>query len=337
METTELTFVVADEETADMLIDIRPESLPPSHVPASMQPALLYLAGLLETSRETMRSDLNTAARWLSAGTCDAETLPWWLLRRPHTNALRAWLLSTYTPATANRILSAVRGALRAAWDVGLISHEEMARACAVKNIKGWSREPAGRAISDGEISALLAACRADPTPAGPRDAAIIGLGVYATLRREEIARLPFDAYDPTDATMRVMGKGRKVRRVHLTAGLAAALDEWVSLRGSAPGRLFLAIRKGGVILSTGISGASIYGVLEKRAKEAGVRGVRPHDMRRTAITNLLDAGVDVLTVADQAGHEDANMTRRYDRRGERAKRDAAARLHMAWKWEGRR
>ena len=95
MDTTtaaELTFVVAaaTEEPDDMLIDIRPDALPLATVPPSMRPALVYLAGLLATSRATMRSDLDNAARWLSAGACDAETLPWWMLRRPHTNALRA-------------------------------------------------------------------------------------------------------------------------------------------------------------------------------------------------------------------------------------------------------
>lgn len=327
----ELTFVVAEEAAEDMLIDIRPDALPPASVPANLRPALAYLGGLLATSRVTMRSDLDNAARWLSAGSCDAETMPWWMLRRPHTNALRAWLLTTYQPATCNRILSAVRGALRTAWELELMSHEEMARACAVKSVKGGNRDPAGRAITDGEVAALLRVCRADPTPAGDRDAAIIGLGVYGTLRREEIAALPFDAFDADAGAMRVMGKGRKVRTVYLTAGLRTAIDDWRRLRGDQPGPLFLAIRQGGTILHSGMSGAAVYGVLGKRAKEAGVKNITPHDLRRTCITNMIDAGVDSITIADQSGHENVNMVARYDRGKDRRKRDAAGRLHMAW------
>lgn len=332
MDTTanELTFLIAEDDDTDMLIDIRPDALPPASVPANLRPALVYLAGLLDNSRRTMRSDLDIAARWLSAGVCDAETMPWWMLRRPHTNALRAWLTAHYAPATTNRILAAVRGALRTSWELELMSNEDMARACAVKNVKGGRTEPAGRAISDGEITALLRVCRTDPSPAGPRDAAILGLGLFAGLRREEIAGLALDDYDAGSASMRVMGKGRKLRTVPLTAGLTAALDEWVQLRGAEPGPLFLAVNKGGRIRPGRISGAAVYGVLAKRADQAGVRAARPHDLRRTAITNLLDV-TDLATTADIAGHSDANMTRRYDRRGERSRRAAVGRLHMAW------
>ena len=61
-----------------------------------------------------------------------------------------------------------------------------------------------------------------------------------------------------------------------------------------------------------------------QRGEEAGLREFSPHDLRRTYISVLLDRGVDLATAADLAGHASPNTTKRYDRRGERARHAAA-------------
>ena len=71
----------------------------------------------------------------------------------------------------------------------------------------------------------------------------------------------------------------------------------------------------------------AIYYLLKNRQQEAGLDAFTPHDLRRTAITDLLSAQVDVLTVSAIAGHASVDTTRRYDRRSEDSKKAAALKL----------
>ena len=145
--------------------------VPSSPAPPSRNPAAVYLASLGAGSRRMMRRALDLVAEVASGGRADAETLPWHGLRYQHTAAIRAALADRFAPATTNKALAALRGVLREAWRLGLLSAEEHARAADLKGVKGV-RLPAGRGLSAGEIRALFLACAADPVPEGARDAA---------------------------------------------------------------------------------------------------------------------------------------------------------------------
>lgn len=332
----ELAFRVNDVVFAwdeDMHLDILPEAaLLPVARRADEQPALTYLAGLGRSSQRTQWGALCVIAAVLTNGQCTPITLPWGDLRRQHVNAVRAWLVEHREPATGNRILAALRGALREAWRLDQMSTEAYMKAIDVKTIRGEATPTAaGRALSHGEKQAILAVCANDTSAAGPRNAAIFGLAVFGGLRRAEIAGLALADYDSDQQLLIVRGKGNKRRTVYAAPGVDDALADWLYLRGDGVGPLFLQINRGGRIMAAGLSDDAIYGIMRRLAERAGVKAFSPHDLRRTFAGDLLDAGADIATVQRLMGHASVETTGRYDRRGERAKRSATDRLHMSY------
>lgn len=304
--------------------------------PASRHPVAVYLGSLSTSSRRTQREALDAVAYIATNGAADAMSCPWSTMRYQHTQAIRSALedlvaTKRYSPATANRMLSALRRVLKECWRLGEMTNEDAARAADLKAIKG-DRLPAGRAITPGELRAMLEACGRAPGAIGRRDAALVAVAYSTGCRRDELARLALGDYNPTDASLRALGKGNKERLVYLEAGATAALADWLVLRGDAPGALFCAITKGGRVTLRGLTAQAVYSILLERAQQAGVSDLSPHDFRRTFISDLLDAGEDLATVQRLAGHSSPVTTARYDRRGEEAKKRAVARLSVPYR-----
>jgi integrase/recombinase XerD len=102
-------------------------------------------------------------------------------------------------------------------------------------------------------------------------------------------------------------------------------------VRGTSAGPLLCPVNKGGTVTIRRLSDQAVLGALQKRAKQAMVKRFSPHDLRRTFISDLLDAGADIATVQRMAGHASPETTSRYDRRGEATKQRAASLLHLAY------
>jgi len=317
-------------------------------------PALLYIESLESaTSKRTMTLALNSMAAllmetdWESYKRANPDTakallttFPWERVRYGDVMRLKGQMAETLSAKTGkplsyktiNKRLSALRRTMHEAWRLHLIDGETNARIQDVSNLEGETL-PAGRDLSPGEIDAIISACANDQTAAGVRDCAIVGV-MRCGLRRNAIVRLELADVDLEHMRLTVRnGKRNKTRPVPIIPGADAAIADWLTIRGDAPGPLFYAIRKGGHVQDgDGLSGQALYAMLTKRLDQAGVDDATPHDFRRTLAGDLLDAGVDISTVAAIMGHASVITTQRYDRRPERVKSDAMGRLHFPYR-----
>ena len=312
------------------------DGLPTHSANFADSPAVAYLAGLAPSGRRAMASRLRVVAAMLGGNghhgdhltaAQNIEAVPWHQLRYAHLEALRVALVERYpSPATVNTTLSAVRGVLRQAFLLGLLPAEEWARLQMVKPATG-ERLPAGRALSGGEIGALMAAC--PDTPLGHRDAALLALLFTCGLRRAEAVGLELEHYQAGE--LRVMGKGRRERMLYVTNGARDALEDWLRIRGAEPGPLLCRVRGMRVHIAR-LTTQAVYARVGKLARVAGVKACTPHDLRRSFVSELLDKGADISTVSRLAGHRKIETTSRYDRRGEDAKRKAVDLLHLPYR-----
>jgi site-specific recombinase XerD len=323
-----LDAIVFDDQAEELELAATPFVAPvPSAapLPADRNPALVYLASYGKaTTRRTMTFALIRIAALL--GTREFATVPWHLLRFQHTSALRA-RMEEWPPATANLCIIALRGVIKTAWKLGLMTGDDYQRAHDIGSMKG-SRVVRGRHLSPSEIKALFDACDLG-TAKGARDAALLAILRGAGPRRFEACGASLAAYNRMSGEIRVVGKGNKERTLVLPAGSVEAVNHWLRVRGEAPGPLLSALTKGGHVTMRPLSGSAIWAICRDVGERAGVADFSPHDFRRTLAGDLLDTGADIVTVRDVLGHESVHTTQRYDRRPEHAKKRAVQSIHV--------
>jgi site-specific recombinase XerD len=190
---------------------------------------------------------------------------------------------------------------------------------------------PAGRSISSGELYALLSAV--GRSVADVRDAAIITILYSTGMRRSELVGLDLADYDADPGELRILhAKGNKQRTAPIVNGAAAALADWLAIRGNWAGPLFCPVFRSGHIKQSRLTTQAVYHIARKRAQLAGIeKSMSPHDFRRTVIGDLLDRGADIVTVQKLVGHSKTETTARYDRRPDAAKRWAVNLLHVPY------
>lgn len=148
-----------------------------------------------------------------------------------------------------------------------------------------------------------------DDTVIGLRDRAMLALLYGTGIRATECATLRCNQVDLVQLTINVCGKGGHERTIPLNPELAAVMQRYVNVRGSAlPSAPFFRSRFGKPLSRT-----SVY----ERVRTWGQRSrvgvpISPHRLRHTFATHLVRAGVGLVTIRDLLGHRQITSTQIY-------------------------
>jgi integrase/recombinase XerD len=225
---------------------------------------------------------------------------------------------------SAKVLVTALRSLLRVLAAEGLAApglHD------AVPAVAGWRGGGLPRALPDGQVAALLAACDRD-TATGRRDFAVLVLLARLGLRACEVSALELGDIDWRAGTVTVRGKGRRDEQLPLPSDAGEALAGYLRDGRPAGGgsrRVFLLSRAPG----GGMSPGAVKAVVRNACRRAGLPEAGAHRLRHSAATGMLRAGAPLAEIGQVLRHRSLSTTAIY------AKVDHGALAQLAMPWPG--
>lgn len=275
---------------------------------------VLSLTAASPHTRAAYRRDVTQFTEWCGRGAVDGPQAVDRLL-------LRRYLAFLTTKGLARRSIARKAAALRAYF--GWLRRRDLLAADPSRGL----RAPAGdrrlpRVPRSAEVTEMLdAPARMDAPARGSgargtalaaRDAAILELLYGTGIRVAELCGLGPADCDLAGASVTVLGKRAKVRRVPMGAPAVAALDLYLTqarrvlvTADSPPDACFLN--------TTGrrLSPRDARRVLARHPLPDG-RALSPHALRHAYATHLLEGGADLRSVQELLGHSDVATTQLY-------------------------
>lgn len=141
-----------------------------------------------------------------------------------------------------------------------------------------------------------------------PSLTAIIMLALNTGMRRDEILFLKWEWIDLRESFINLPhthSKSKKSRRVPINPIVRRILLE-MKLQSNDSELVFE--------ISSSTNGARTWlqRAFKEACKKAGIGSIRFHDLRHTAATRLVEAGIPLHAVAELVGHSSIRMTERY-------------------------
>lgn len=223
------------------------------------------------------------------------------------------------TKATRQRQLSALRKLAQMAFiltpndDTRRFNEALKVLKAPAPDAKADRQERSKRALTPAEADKLLRAWD-DNSPQHRRNRALIAVLLMTGIRRAEAAALCWRDVDFENGVITIRhGKGDKSRNAPVAGDLALdALRYWHMLQPADRDYVFCPVERGGHIgKDKPITGTDVYRVVKATEAATGVE-FKPHDARRTFITEALATGTPIADVQAAAGHARGDTTLRY-------------------------
>ena len=162
------------------------------------------------------------------------------------------------------------------------------------------------------EVERLLNAPPED-TPQGLRDRAMLELMYSSGLRVSELCGLLLQSLDLENGIVRVFGKGSKERVVPVGSAAVSSIERYLDA-----GRPRLVKERTGSDLflsqwGRALSRKTFWVNLRQHVAFAGIKkSVKPHTLRHSFATHLLQGGADLRVIQEMLGHADIATTQIY-------------------------
>jgi integrase len=240
-------------------------------------------------------------------------------------------------PATISRKLAAIAAAHRmAGYDSPTTSEAVKLTMAGVRRTVGV-RQRQARPLAVSDLRRIVVALSDDL--AGIRDRSLLLLGFSGAFRRSEIAALTVEDLTFVDEGVVVLIRKSKTdqegqgREVAIPTGSSkatdavAALGAWLEVSGITTGPVYRSIDRHGNLSAGPLTGHSV-GLIVKRS--AGLVGMDAdlfsgHSLRSGLVTAAAEGGSSELAIMQQTGHKSSAMVRKYIRRVEAFRNNAAS------------
>ncbi len=225
-------------------------------------------------------------------------------IRREHVEAYIEDVLARWKPATASVRYRSLAQFFKWCEEEGEVRESPMAR----MHPPTVPESPVP-VVGDDELRKLLKACEG-PAFDDRRDLAMFRLLIDTGMRASELVNLRVDDVDLDDNVAIVVGKGRRPRACPFGPRTARDLDRYLRKarsRHAHAGEPWLWLGTKGRLTDSGLRQ-----LLERRAQQAGIGHVHPHQLRHTFAHSWLSQGGAEGDLMRLAGWRSRQMLSRY-------------------------